>query len=104
MTASDVVPVEENEFMAGRIWQRKAIVRVVLAPSRGFASGAWFAARAARARGLEWLQPPTAEEAIPLLSASNQVDPPLIPLGIALRHFLAKQPPIKTGAAGIKTT
>ena len=109
MTAGDVVPVEKNDFMAGRIWQRKAIVRLALAlaPARRVAREAGFTGRAARARGLDWLKPPTAEEVIALLSASNQLDPAGIPLGvlgIALRHFLAKQPPIKTGAAGIKTT
>jgi hypothetical protein len=113
VTAGDVVPVEKNDFMAGRIWQGKAIVRLALAlalalaPARRVAREAGFAGRVTRARGLDWLKPPTAEEVIALLSASNQLDPagmPLGVLGIALRHFLAKQPPIKTGAAGIKTT
>ena len=109
MTAGDVVPVEKNDFMAGRIWQCMAIVRLALAlaPARRVAREAGFAGRVTRARGLDWLKPPTAEEVIALLSASNQLDPAGIPLGvlgIALRHFLAKQPPIKTGAAGIKTT
>ena len=107
MAAGDVVPVQESDFVASWIWRDRPMAWKVVAHLGRIFSEAGAAGRGARAGGLRWLNPPTAEQAIPLLPAADQLDGLGVArcaLDIAVLHFLCKEPPIKGGAAGIKTT